>query len=172
MIRMHRGLELAIQLLSLFQEGGTLLGLSGGALFGMFFIYAIIKTYNVFPLNLYIFFPCVSIFIVCTFTMIFHMDHQVFDKSTELGRIWPIVWYKSKWSIVVRKQIKEMRNILRSIRPVRLYAGIGSTKLFFVKKSTKITYWSMVITHTINLLLCIPQELVNEFAAFVSSQFD
>jgi hypothetical protein len=169
MIKMHTQLELAIRLIALFQEGGTLISLSAGGLYGIFCMYFTIKGYVVFPFYFYILFPSISIFVICTFSIIFNMAIDVLEKSIELRRIWPLVWFKSRWAIVVRKQKKEMRKLLRSIRPVRLNVGIGEFRFFIVKRNTKITYFFMIITHTINLLLCIPQDLVDEFAVFIST---
>jgi hypothetical protein len=170
MINIHTRLELAIQLVALAQEGLCICGLFIGLVGGIVFNYGTVKFYSVFPFYIYVYFPCISIYIVCVYMMMLTMGHSVLDKSKELGRLLPLSLFKNTSEFVLKKKTKEMRKILRSMRPLRLYAGIGGTRFFYFQCDTKVTVFYEAINYTISLLLSIPNELVDEFEAHVISQ--
>jgi hypothetical protein len=169
MVKMHTRLELAIQLISFFSEGGALNLLSSAVAIDIFCNYVTIKLYSVLPFFFYFIFPCISMFLAGSLTMLLTIGHQVFDMSTELARIWPVILFKNRWNIELMRKTKETRKILRSIRPLRMYVGIEGTRFFFYKRSSKITILSETLICTINLLLGIPKHLVDEFLALVKA---
>jgi hypothetical protein len=48
---------------------------------------------------------------------------------------------------------------LRSLRPCRIYAGLGNVHFYPLVKSTKVTYYSLIIYYVIDALISVPESI-------------
>jgi hypothetical protein len=57
----------------------------------------------------------------------------------------------------LRRDRKYYIKKLRSLRPCTIYAGLGSVNFYPFVKSTKVTYYSLIIYYVINTLISVPE---------------
>lgn len=163
LITKYNELQLILITVSSFQECGTLFLMGIGLFLSILFNYATIKCYLVFPIYFYIFCLSVSFIIICVVDLTLPYAQLIFEQSSELLRILPTVLTETKLnSIVMSRETKCARKKLSSLQALKLYAGIGTHRFYYLQKSTKTTFYSNSIIHTINLLLCIPIELLQQ----------
>ena len=67
----------------------------------------------------------------------------------------------SSWGNM-RQRRKYWEKRIKATQYIILHCDIFGIRLFPFKKSTKTTYYSTTFTHTINLLLLVPNHLVQE----------
>jgi hypothetical protein len=60
---------------------------------------------------------------------------------------------------LISKDRKYYIKKLRSLRPCRIYAGLGNVHFYPLVKSTKVTYYSLIIYYVIDALISVPESI-------------
>jgi hypothetical protein len=135
--------------------------MSAGLFLSITFNFVSIKLYNILPIYLYVYFPSVSVLIICVDNIRLSYQYLTYQISEKLKRDWPTeirngVDSNYKRNIALRK--------VRSIRPIKFFVGVNWLNFFWIDKSTKGIYRFNIIIHTINLCLSVPNYLIEDFA--------
>jgi hypothetical protein len=167
-IMLHSCFQIALKLIGPFQETGTGFSLIIGMLLSIMFNVATIKGFSVVPFWIYVFCPSVSLLLICACDLSFPYTHRVNELSEKLLGIAPEVMMESLFYNNFQRKIT--KRTIKSIKSLRIFVGFNGHNFFWMKKSTKITYWDFIITQTINILLTLPQAWMDEFGQMIVIQ--
>ncbi|OXA63780.1 hypothetical protein Fcan01_00456 [Folsomia candida] len=145
-------MEALLGCICLFAQG---LGLANGVLCN----FASLKLYTTVPIWIYTIYPCVAVMILITIHVTMPCLHNVLDFSEKLLKILTLfsILRLMEARKISHKQLKSMKNI--TISPI-----LAGYKFFIYRRCTKVTYLVMFVTHTINLLLTVPQDVIERAA--------
>jgi hypothetical protein len=164
LLRIYVCLQLVLQLWAKMQESGAIFLMGFCGLISVFINFTALKLYEILPIYIYLPFPIVAVIILTAFDFVLPVTAKVNEISTGI---------LVKWSVDVLNVFKEdantskrfllyKRKIVSSISPIRVFAGIGGNNFFWFMKSTKITFYDNIVTHTINLLLNVPKHVIQK----------
>jgi hypothetical protein len=77
---------------------------------------------------------------------------RIFDNTEAILRKW-----KLKMTLVVRGNRRYYFKKIASLRPCSMYAGLGDVKFYPLRKSTKTTYYGLMIYYVVNTLISVPE---------------
>jgi hypothetical protein len=130
----------------------TCITMGGGIVGEMLTIYGSIRFYSSFPTHTYIFFPTVAVVIfICIYIALPDAIKVYEDTLTFIQRS----EFETSRKMIRNKGYLSLK--LRSFRPCKFVAGVGNYQFYFIKRSTKTTYFCIIINDTINLLLTFPR---------------
>ncbi|OXA41576.1 hypothetical protein Fcan01_23760 [Folsomia candida] len=127
------------------------LGLANGILSN----FVSLKFYSTLPIWLYVIFPCVAVMVIIIAHVALNYLHNVADYSGKLLRNLDLFTLSQP-----QKGLKKTRKELRSLNVLTLSPILAGHKFLMYKRSTKTTYLVVMVTYTINLLLTVPQDLI------------
>lgn len=150
-IKTHLEAQLALREFATFQELGTLFLMLIGLVVFLVANFVTIKLYDSLPFPVYAFFVSLSFVVALIVNLTLPLAHGLIEVSTELKRIWGA-------SLVGQDGIeaKCVRRRLKGVKPIRIWAGLGSSRMFCLNKETKVQYFEQVIDNTVNVLLSAP----------------
>lgn len=133
-----------------------------GLILGIFTISFTFTMYSIFPLYVYWYCPFVSLSIVIIVNLTLPLTHKAQDDSQALLKLWLVTAYYAdeRWFSKLEKKI--MLRKLNSLRPFRFYASIGRHNLFLLKKSTKGTFYWVMMEKAINYIIGVNTELFED----------
>jgi hypothetical protein len=144
LIRCYIRLQIHSLLLK-FQEVVTFFLMALGLILAMFSGAGTVRGYSVVPFMFYIV-VCPVLF-VCTvgiIQMTVPKAVEIHEKSVRLQKQWASC-------CVARKHY--MSKKLQSLQSIKVFAGIGDIKMFYFEKSTRLIFYSTIISNTVNILL-------------------
>lgn len=105
--------------------------------------FATIKMSHIIPMPIYLVFPAVAVIIPMIIQVMMPMLIKIYVGGES------VIW---KWKYFARfsKDLKFVTRMIRARQGVRINVGVFGYRLFFVKKSTKVTYYNTVLSYTIS----------------------
>lgn len=110
------------------------------------FNFVTVKVRNTVPMPFYLYFPSISVMIPIELQIMLQTGIDVFEESKQMCTRW-------KALLECCPDRKFLRRKLQAMRPIGLYGSISSFKLYWLKKSVKPAYYSVVVGYTITALL-------------------
>jgi hypothetical protein len=80
---------------------------------------------------------------------------RIFDKTEAILRKW-----KLKMTLAVRGNRRYYFKKIKSLRPCSIYAGLGDVLFFSLRRSTKTTYYGLMVYYVINTLISVPESFI------------
>jgi len=123
----------------------------------LFSCFATIRMYHVIPMPLYLLAPmfiCLGLYLAA---LVIPSAAKFHDNS----KLVLLRWRSDVATWVSNKDRKLVLQTLRSLQPLGFCLGISGVNFFTIKRSTKSTYFEVLTTHTINLLLIVPPRFVD-----------
>jgi hypothetical protein len=77
---------------------------------------------------------------------------RIFDNTEAILRKW-----KLKITLVVGGNRRYYFKTIASLRPCSMYAGLGNVNFYPLRKSTKTTYYGLMIYYVVNTLISVPE---------------
>jgi hypothetical protein len=77
---------------------------------------------------------------------------RVFENTEEILRNW-----KLQMTFGVRGDRRYYSKKIASLRPCSMYAGLGDVMFFPLRKSTKVTYYGLMVNYVVNALISVPE---------------
>jgi len=111
--------------------------------------YGSIRFTNIVPMPDYMLFPLVIVGGTLAAFMFTGAAGQFYVSSSQLIRSWKNLLFSSK--IISRYY----RQKVKSLSPVKTHVGIGGFSLFYVKKSTLLTFYFKTCIHLTDALLLL-----------------
>ncbi|OXA37884.1 hypothetical protein Fcan01_27329 [Folsomia candida] len=148
-LRNHAILQIILQSIENAVSALIAIIMLAGFLLSILFNFTTIKMYHVIPMPLYLFFPAVGILIPMIIQVMLPMLIEVYEGEVLLHRRWRCaLWLR-------HGNIKYLKRRLTGVKVLRMYAGIKCHLFYFVKKSTKATYYYAIWSYTISAMLSI-----------------
>lgn len=120
---------------------------------GMMFLYVTITLQRYLPILLYIYFPSVSFVILFVIQSFIPELIKIYRISKNLLRL---INLQTCHPRLTTKDRKISRRLLKSLRPVQINVGLIGFTLFYFKETTKVTFYSAIVSYTMTLLLAFP----------------
>lgn len=146
----------------LFQSSLTLFTMGMGLSLGIFLIAFTFTLHTILPFYLYWYCPAVSLTIVLIVNLTLPLTHKALDESQALLKIWPTIAHNAGGKWFSNNERKTLGKKLKFLRPLRLYAGVGRHTLFLLKKSTKRTFYWVMIEQAVNIIIGMNWELFKD----------
>jgi hypothetical protein len=83
---------------------------------------------------------------------------RIFDNTDVILRHW-----KLKMTIAVGGSKRYYIRKIASLRPCSMYAGLGDVMFFSLRKSTKTTYYGLMVYYVVNTLISVPESFTSRF---------
>jgi hypothetical protein len=80
---------------------------------------------------------------------------RIFDKTEAILGKW-----KLKMTLAVRGNRRYYFKKIKSLRPCSIYAGLGDVLFFSLRRSTKTTYYGLMVYYVINTLISVPESFI------------
>jgi hypothetical protein len=77
---------------------------------------------------------------------------RIFDNTEAILRKW-----KLKMNLEVRGNRRYYFKKIKSLRPCSIYAGIGDVVFYPLRRSTKTTYYGLMVYYVVNTLISVPE---------------
>jgi hypothetical protein len=149
-ITIYRRIEIAASLMD--KSGGQMLlvMMSASMVFTVCFAYcSVVLSSFIISMPFYFAFP-VATFLIQTATMqILRYGIYCYEQSTAVLRLWEFAVLKASNRRYMIRKVKGMR-------PIRVRASTLDFNLYFLKRSTMGTVFNAVTTHTVNAVLLVP----------------
>jgi hypothetical protein len=81
---------------------------------------------------------------------------RIFDNTEKILRKW-----KLKMTVGVRGNKRYYFKTIAALRPCSMYAGLGDVVFFPLRKSTKITYYALMIYYIVEALISVPDTFIS-----------
>lgn len=130
---------------------GLALTLSAGFVICVGFNFVTIKLYRIIPMPLFAFYPMGAVLVSVVIAVVLPIVIEVYESSKPLGEKWELQLASS----VKMEEVKWIRKRIRSIRPLKVFAGLFGTNFFFLEMATKGSYYASIVDYTISALLSI-----------------
>lgn len=100
---------------------------------------------------LFAFYPMGAVLVSVVIAVVLPIVIEVYESSKPLGEKWELQLASS----VKMEEVKWIRKRIRSIRPLKVFAGLFGTNFFFLEMATKGSYYASIVDYTISALLSI-----------------
>lgn len=111
--------------------------------------YVTIKMRHVMPMPFYLYFPSVSVLTPILIRILLPMGVTVFEGGNVIrGKVW-------KSLLGLSSEKKYFKKKVRGVGEIAFYASFFQYRLYRLQKSTKGTFYSVLIGHTITALLSV-----------------
>ncbi|OXA54403.1 hypothetical protein Fcan01_10283 [Folsomia candida] len=113
-----------------------------------------LKMYETVPLPFFAFFPTASVLVVVLIGVMFPMLVDVYENCGEMY---------ARWKYLVGRSVdkKYLTRRLRAIRVLRFYGGINGYNIYICQRSTKLTYYGVILSYTVSALLSVERKNVS-----------
>lgn len=122
--------------------------LFSGLVMSVAFNFATIKMSQVIPMPIYLAFPIFAFATLIIIQIMMPMLIKICVGGEEVAWKW-------KYYIFYSKDVKYVTRMIRARQGVRINVGLFGFRFFFVKKSTKATYYYTLLSYTISALMAI-----------------
>lgn len=130
---------------TILETGASLIFLAGIAL-SVSINFGTIKMYSIIPISFYLFFPLASVVIPMCLQIIMPMVINIYEGGQK------VVW-KWKYYTNYSQNIKYVTRMITARKKVRINVGLFGFVFFFLKKSTKVTYYYTILSYTISAIM-------------------
>jgi hypothetical protein len=156
LVKLYQRLNIVMVDMEIFTTPVALAIMSGGLGMEIVSVFLVIRLQALFRISL----PSYSCFVFFSFVIpiIAHMALpdavQVFEGTDRIIRMWNLecCGIRENRGYCLRK--------IRSLRPCSLYAGGWNVRLYPIRRSTKMTYYSLMIDYVTNALISVPESYV------------
>jgi hypothetical protein len=147
----YRTLELIIQIFS------EIISLLVALLMGFGFVFSVssnflsLKMITIIPMPLYLFFPLIATLLLIMIQCLLPMAINIYERALILGQNWKFYLQFCE----SRHDLRYFTRKIKSIQPVRIRSGLFEFNLYYLKRSTKVTFYTNIVSYTITALLSI-----------------
>ncbi|OXA49846.1 hypothetical protein Fcan01_15841 [Folsomia candida] len=142
-----------------FQESVTLCLMGIGLVLSMLFNFAVVKGLGRIPLHLYWYIVSGTGMILAVIHILMLYTYRISDFSADLLSTWAVWSARLDGSYLKRRYYRKK---VRAMGVVEIAAGVGENRFYVLKRSTGVKYFAIIVTYTINLLLGVPPELLDD----------
>ncbi|OXA49843.1 hypothetical protein Fcan01_15842 [Folsomia candida] len=158
LLLLHKSTTILVRLAGKFQESVTLCLMGIGLVLSMLFNFAVVKGLGRIPLHLYWYIVSGTGMILIVIHILMLYPYRISDVSLDLLGTW--VWSASLNESYLRRRY--YRKKVRAMGVVEIAGGIGENRFYVLKRSTEVKYFAIIVAYTINLLLGIPPDLLDD----------
>jgi len=129
-----------------------------GLLGQMLSTFGCIKMWNSLPFIVYL----VALFCVILIPAWTHIAVPDLTNLHEVSKT-SLFHLKNRWTILFSIQSSRRKYLMKkfkSIQPVRIHGGVDGYRMYALKKETKSAYYALLIFHSTNVLILIPDKLL------------
>jgi hypothetical protein len=109
-----------------------------------------VRMYSTLPMGIYAFVIGALIIVQVAANVLLPQAIQIFEDGKEVLEIWKLkLAYNRGFGIKLRSRK------LKALRPFRIYATLGDYTVFYLQRSTLITYYDLCLTNSVNTLLTL-----------------
>lgn len=110
------------------------------------FFYIAVMSYKRLPKAVYLFCVTLAVLVLIAISVMMPMIVDIHEVSLHIIR-------EGKRALAHKRDIRFKRKLLASLEPYKLYGGIGNFRFYFNQRSTKITYYEIILTYLIDAIL-------------------
>lgn len=145
----HKGLEIILAMADEFLSFAALVFMGIGLILSVLFNFVSLKMYHTIPMPLYLYFPSVSVLIVCVILVMLPLLIDVFERDVKIHGKWKYYCARRKCNF------KFISRLLKGTKVIRFNAVVPGFKIYELKKGVKPRYLYEVVDYTVTALLSI-----------------
>lgn len=147
----HQHLKIALIVMDEFLHTGICLLMGVGAVTSVMVNFGTLTLYKLYPFYFYVCFLVVGVIIALVIGHTVPYMHMMFELSERI----------LKEAAFRQRKDKVMRKFISATRPLSLSIGLFGHTFCKFRRSSKVEYYQVIVTYTINLLLGVPVSALN-----------